>query len=140
MTDNEQPTPDERQAYIDAWAERNRENPPTPRARLVHKVLAEYDLGFEKAMSEVGKQAHAGTLDNKVKELLFVVGYTAQGFEKQHIAWHTQAALRAGATPEEVLEALKVVFTVAGVIPFTRGVEAWAEVTGAKGIEPTEPL
>jgi 4-carboxymuconolactone decarboxylase len=130
-------THEERQSYIDAFAERIKESPPTPRAVRVHKLLAAYDLDVERANSELNQSiVGAGPLDPKTIELLFVLGYTVRGFEQQHIAWHTRAALRAGASPEEVLHALELVLLIAGVVPFMRGVEAWAEVTGAEGIEP----
>jgi 4-carboxymuconolactone decarboxylase len=131
----------ERQSYIDDFAERIKGNSPTPRAVRIHKLLAKYDLDVEKANSELNRRiVTGGPLDDKTKELLFVLGYTIRGFESQHIAWHTRAALAAGASPEEILQALELSILMAGVVPFMRGVEAWAEVTGAQGIEPTVPV
>jgi 4-carboxymuconolactone decarboxylase len=130
----------ERQEYIDGFAERIKDNPPTDRAVRIHKLLAKYDLGVEKANSELNRQIVAGgPLDDKTKELLFVLGYTVRGFDQQHIAWHTRAALRAGASPEEILQALELSILMSGVVPFMKGVEAWADATGAEGIEPTVP-
>jgi 4-carboxymuconolactone decarboxylase len=105
-----------------------------------HKIMAKHDVGVLKAINDLRSEIRAGSqLDDKTQELLYVLGYTVAGFAKDHLAWHTRAALEAGASPEEILHALELVLLIAGVVPFMRGVEAWADVTGAEGIEPTVP-
>jgi 4-carboxymuconolactone decarboxylase len=105
-----------------------------------HKVMAKHDVGVLKAINQLRREIRSGPyLDPKTQELLYVLGYTAAGFAKEHLAWHVRAALAAGASPEEILHALELVLLIAGVVPFMRGVEAWADVTGAQGMEPTVP-
>ena len=46
-------------------------------------------------------------------------------------------ALDLGLSKEEILEAIEITLPEAGVGVFQEGFEAWREVTGAEGIEPT---
>ena len=43
---------------------------------------------------------------------------------------HVRVALREGATPREILEALEAVIMPMGGLAFRRGVQAWAAETG----------
>jgi 4-carboxymuconolactone decarboxylase len=56
---------------------------------------------------------------------------------KKHIQSHIRVALDLGLSKEEVLEAIEITLPEAGVVVFQEGFEAWREVTGAEGIEPT---
>jgi 4-carboxymuconolactone decarboxylase len=42
-----------------------------------------------------------------------------------------------GATAEDVLEAIEIALPEAGVVAFQAGFEAWSEVVGINGIEPS---
>ena len=54
-----------------------------------------------------------GALDTKTKELIaLAIGVTAH--RKGCIAFHTQAALQAGASPAEIMEALSVAIAMGG--------------------------
>ena len=55
-----------------------------------------------------------------------------------HIKLHVDAALKAGATKEEILETLELTFLPDGAISFTRGFDAWKEVVIPQKIEPDE--
>lgn len=50
---------------------------------------------------------------------------------------HVRAAIDAGATPQEVLEALELTLPEAGIVAFQAGFEAWREVVGLVGMEPS---
>lgn len=65
-----------------------------------------------------------GLIDRKTKELLIIVACVASGDLVSHIQIHMHAARKAGATPEEVMEALNL---VGGWIGIRRaiGLEAW---------------
>ena len=63
-----------------------------------------------------------GIIDRKTKELLIIVACVAGGDLVSHIQIHMHAAHKAGATPEEILEALNLV----------RG---WIGIGGAVGLE-----
>lgn len=104
-----------------------------------HKVMAKHDYEVLQAANNlVGRtyldQRH---LDRRTKELLFVVSLTVLRAGKGHIASHIRAALDLGVTPQEILEAIEIALPEAGVVAFQAGFEAWREVVGADGIEPT---
>jgi 4-carboxymuconolactone decarboxylase len=104
-----------------------------------HKVLAEQDLDALRAINGLIEAVYLKErrLDRKTKELLFVLSLTVMRSEKGHIKSHIQAALDAGASEEEVLEAIEISLPEAGVVAFQHGFDAWKEVTGATGLEPT---
>lgn len=123
---------DERRAYLDDMV----------RARGYvldyHRVLAEQDFEALRSFNTLIENVYLKkrTLDRKTKELIFVVSLTVMRSEKGHIKSHVQAALDAGATEQEVLEALEMTLPEAGIVAFQHGFDAWKEVTGAEGIEP----
>jgi len=124
---------EERQAYIDDMVRR--------RGYVLdyHKVMVNNDLDFIKAADGIVQAAYLKErlLDRKTKELIFVVSLTVMGSAKEHIQSHIRAALQAGASSEEILEAIEISFPEAGAVAFQRGLEAWAEVVDATGIEPS---
>jgi 4-carboxymuconolactone decarboxylase len=76
-------------------------------------------------------------LDRKTKELVFCATLTVMRAGKGQLQSHIRAALQHGASPEEVLEAIEIALPEAGVVAFQAGFEAWREVVGVEGIEPT---
>jgi 4-carboxymuconolactone decarboxylase len=69
-----------------------------------------------------------------------VVSLTVLRAEKPHITSHIRAALAAGATPQEILEAIEIACPEAGVVAFQWGVDAWREVVQPAGIEPSPAI
>ena len=126
-------TQEEKQEYIDEMAKK--------RGYVLdyHKVMAAQDFEVLQAANGIVDAAYLKqrTLDRKTKELIFVVSLTVMRASKGHIKSHINAALEAGATEEEVLEAIEISIPEAGIVAFQTGFEAWREVTGAEGIEPT---
>ncbi len=126
-------TQEEKQAYIDEMAKK--------RGYVLdyHKVMAAQDFEVLQAANGIVDAAYLKqrTLDRKTKELIFVVSLTVMRASKGHIKSHINAALEAGATEEEVLEAIEISIPEAGIVAFQTGFEAWREVVGAEGIEPT---
>lgn len=113
------------QTYIDAVAS------ATGFVLDYHMVMARHDVGVLKAVNEMREQIRSGsTLDDKTQELVYVVGYTVAGFPREHLVWHTRAALEAGGTAEEIGQALEIVRQVAGSELSLRGVEVLAELIG----------
>jgi len=106
-----------------------------------HKVLTKHDFDFMKAANDLIEVAYLKerVLDRKTKELIFVATLTAMRASKNHIESHVRVALESGATPEEILQTIEIVFPEAGVVAFQAGLEAWQTVVGADGIEPTPP-
>src|SRR5262245_29878879 len=129
----EKTAPSEEQWYIDELARR--------RGYVLdyHKVMVNQDVTFMKACDGLVQAAYLDQrlLDRKTKELIFIVSLTVLRAEKPHITSHIRAALAAGATPEEILEAIEIACPEAGVVAFQWGVDAWREVVQPEGIEPS---
>jgi 4-carboxymuconolactone decarboxylase len=126
-------TQEEKQAYVDEMARK--------RGYVLdyHKVMAEQDFEVLQAANGLIEAAYLGErrLDRKTKELLFIVSLTVMRASKGHIQSHIRVALDLGLSKEEILEAIEITLPEAGVVVFQEGFEAWREVTGAEGIEPT---
>ncbi len=100
----------------------------------MHRIMAEADLEWVKKYNEFIEATYTGQrlLDRKTKELLQVVVEAALRADQDQIQAHIRVALREGATPQEVLEALQAVIMPMGGLAFRRGVQAWAAETGIK--------
>ena len=126
-------TQEEKQAYIDEMAEK--------RGYVLdyHKVMTEQDFEVLQAANGLIEAAYLKErrLDRKTKELLFIVSLTVMRASKGHIQSHIRVALDLGLSKEEILEAIEITLPEAGVVVFQEGFEAWREVTGAEGIEPS---
>jgi 4-carboxymuconolactone decarboxylase len=123
----------EKQAYVDEMAQK--------RGYVLdyHKVMAEQDFEVLQAANGLVNAAYLKErrLDRKTKELLFIISLTVMRASKGHIQSHIRVALDLGLSKEEILEAIEITLPEAGVVVFQEGFEAWREVTGAEGIEPT---
>ena len=123
----------EKQAYVDEMAQK--------RGYVLdyHKVMAAQDFEVLQAANSLVNAAYLKErrLDRKTKELLFIISLTVMRASKGHIQSHIRVALDLGVSKEEVLEAIEITLPEAGVVVFQEGFEAWREVTGAEGIEPT---
>jgi 4-carboxymuconolactone decarboxylase len=124
---------EEKQAYINEMVEK--------RGYVLdyHKVMAAQDYDVLQAANGLVSAAYLKErrLDRKTKELLFIVSLTVMRASKGHIQSHIRVALDLGLSKEEILEAIEITLPEAGVVVFQEGFEAWREVTGAEGIEPT---
>ena len=100
----------------------------------MHRILAEADLEWVKKYNVFIDATYTGQrlLDRKTKELLQVVVEAALRADVDQIQAHIRVALREGATPEEILEALQTVIMPMGGLAFRRGVQAWAAETGVQ--------
>lgn len=126
-------TEEERQAYVDGMARE--------RGYVLdyHKVMARQDFEVLEATNGLVDAAYLKqrTLDRRTKELIFIVSLTVMRASKGHIKSHIQVALDLGVSKEEILEAIEISLPEAGVVAFQTGFDAWREVTGAEGIEPS---
>ena len=98
----------------------------------MHRIMAEADLEWAKKYNEFIEATYTGQrlLDRKTKELLQVAVEAALRADVEQIQAHVRVALREGATPREILEALQAVIMPMGALAFRRGVQAWAAETG----------
>lgn len=126
-------TEEEKQAYVDAMVQ--------ARGYVLdyHKALAAADFETLQAINSLLETVYLRPrrLDRKTQELLFVHGLTVLRAGKGHIQSHIRVALDLGVAPEEILEAIELALPEAGVVAFQAGFEAWREVVGVTGIEPT---
>ncbi|EPR76227.1 4-carboxymuconolactone decarboxylase [Leifsonia rubra CMS 76R] len=104
-----------------------------------HKIMAKHDFPVLMAANDLVGAAYLKqrTLPRRTKELIFIVSLTVMRASKAHIQSHIRVALDLGVTPQEILEAIEISMPEAGVVAFQVGFEAWAEVVGAEGLEPT---
>lgn len=126
-------TDDEKQAYIDDMVRRR------GYVLAYHKALAATDFDVLKAADALVAAVYTTPrlLDRKTKELLFCATLTVMRAPKAQLQSHIHAAMAHGASAEEVLEAIEIALPEAGVVAFQEGFEAWREVLGVTGIEPT---
>ncbi len=98
----------------------------------MHRIMAAADLDWAKKYNEFIEASYTGQrlLDRKTKELLQIVVEAALRADVEQIQAHVRVALREGATPQEILEALQAVIAPMGALAFRRGVQAWAAETG----------
>ena len=126
-------TQEEKQAYVDEMVRK--------RGYVLdyHKVMAAQDYEVLQAANDLVNAAYLKQrrLDRKTKELIFIVSLTVMRASKGHIQSHIKVALDLGVSKEEILEAIEIALPEAGVVAFQEGFEAWREVTGAEGIEPS---
>lgn len=126
-------TQEEKQAYIDDMARR--------RGYVLgyHKAMVEADYDALKATDALVSAVYTRErlLDRKTKELLFCATLTVMRAGKGHLQSHIRGAMQAGASAQEVLEAIEIALPEAGVVAFQAGFEAWREVAGIQGIEPS---
>ncbi|MFK0003031.1 carboxymuconolactone decarboxylase family protein [Paenarthrobacter sp. NPDC090520] len=104
-----------------------------------HKVMALHDFEVLKAANGIVSAAYLNQrlLDRKTKELIFIVSLTVMRASKGQIQSHIRVALDLGLSPREILEAIEIAIPEAGVVAFQTGFDAWKEVVGAEGLEPS---
>jgi 4-carboxymuconolactone decarboxylase len=98
----------------------------------MHRIMAAADPEWLDKYAAFIEATYTGPrlLDRKTKELLQIVVEAALRADVEHIRAHVRVALREGATPREILEALEAVIAPMGALAFRRGVQAWAAETG----------
>ncbi|MGX1773821.1 carboxymuconolactone decarboxylase family protein [Nocardia brasiliensis] len=104
-----------------------------------HKVMAKQDFEVLRAANGLVGAAYLDQreLDRQTKELIFIVSLTVLRASKGHIQSHIRVALELGVTPRAILEAIEISLPEAGIVAFQAGFDAWREVVGAEGLEPT---
>lgn len=104
-----------------------------------HKIMAKQDFPVLQAANHVVSAAYLDqrTLDRRTKELIFIVSLTVMRASKGHFQSHIRVALDLGVSATEILEAIEIALPEAGIVAFQTGFEAWREVVGADGLEPT---
>jgi 4-carboxymuconolactone decarboxylase len=98
----------------------------------MHRIMAAADPEWFQKYAAFIEATYTGPrlLDRKTKELLQIVVEAAVRADVDQIRAHVRVALREGATPREILEALEAVIAPMGALAFRRGLQAWAAETG----------
>jgi alkylhydroperoxidase/carboxymuconolactone decarboxylase family protein YurZ len=93
----------------------------------LHDFLAEVDLdALKKVNNKVeAEYINAPLLDRKTEELLILAACIAQKDEVPHVQIHLHAAIKAGATKEELWAAIQLIGDWVGSIARAKGLEAW---------------
>lgn len=99
----------------------------------LHEILAEHDPEFLELYETFldGTYLRSGTLDRRVKELVYVGVLTALGSPASHLRAHMRAALTGGATTLELLKVLEQVLPAVGVPRFLEAIEVFREVASS---------
>ena len=108
----------------------------------MHRIMAAAEPEWTQKYAAFIEATYTGPrlLDRKTKELLQIVVEAALRADVDQIRAHVRVALRAGATPREILESLEAVVMPMGGLAFRRGLQAWAAETGfAPPESPTSP-
>lgn len=105
-----------------------------------HKIMAEHDFDVLMAANGLVRSAYLDQrrLDRRTKELIFIVSLTVMRASKEHISSHIRVALEIGVSAEEILEAIEIALPEAGIVAFQVGLDAWRDVVGATGREPSD--
>lgn len=126
-------TEEQKQEYVDAMARE--------RGYVLdyHKIMANHDFEVLGAANELVSRAYLEprSLERTTKELIFITSLTVMRASKGHIQSHIRVALDLGLTARQILEAIEIALPEAGVVAFQTGFEAWCEVVGAEGVEPS---
>lgn len=93
----------------------------------LHDFLAEWDLDALKAVNDhvEANYLNQSLLDRKTKELLIIATCISEGDWVSHIQIHMHAAHKAGASPEEIMEAINLIGGWTGSVNRAKGLEAW---------------
>ena len=98
----------------------------------MHRIMAEVDMEWVTSYNQFIEATYTGQrlLDRKTKELLQVAVETALRADVDQIQAHIRVAIKEGASPMEVLEAMQCVIMPMGALAYRRGLQAWSAETG----------
>ena len=75
-------------------------------------------------------------LDDRTREIVKTVILVCVRAADERVEAQMRRALAAGASARDLLEAIEVIITPAGLPVFDAGLAVWARVTGAKPLDP----
>lgn len=99
-----------------------------------HKVMVKEDPEFMKCyealINHVSTQKR--TLDRKIKAFIYIGVLTALQADPSHIGKHIKRAIENGATKQEVLEVLELIYPPCGTLRFANGIKAFEDFFGGQ--------
>ena len=98
----------------------------------MHRIMAEVDIDWVTSYNQFIEATYTGQrlLDRKTKELLQVAVEAALRADIDQIQAHIRVAIKEGASPMEVLEAMQCVIMPMGALAYRLGLQAWSAETG----------
>jgi alkylhydroperoxidase/carboxymuconolactone decarboxylase family protein YurZ len=139
-------------AGVDAWHEvaaaagapqafPQHASPPHPNedASMSGTILDRHDPAVGAALARLSAVIDHDSrgLDDRTRELVMTIILICVRATDERIEAQMRRALAAGATERDLLEAIELIITPAGLPVFDAGLSVWARVTGAKPLEPT---
>jgi alkylhydroperoxidase/carboxymuconolactone decarboxylase family protein YurZ len=102
-------------------------------------ILDQHDPAVGAALAQLSAviDHDARRLDDRTRELVMTIILMCVRATDERIEAQMLRALAAGATERDLLEAIELIITPAGLPVFDAGLAVWARVTGAKPLEPT---
>jgi AhpD family alkylhydroperoxidase len=103
----------------------------------MHSVLAAVDFPFLKAMNQFSEAGYLNDrlLSRKLKELIFIAISAVKGGDKEHLKMHMHAAIKAGATKEEILEVVELLSVPTGMMTLRFAMDAWIEAFNPERVD-----
>jgi alkylhydroperoxidase/carboxymuconolactone decarboxylase family protein YurZ len=115
--------------------------PPQPNegSSMSGTILDRHDPAVGAALAQISAVIDHGSrgLDDRTRELVMTIILMCVRATDERIEAQMRHALAAGATERDLLEAIELIITPAGLPVFDAGLSVWARVTGAKPLEPT---
>lgn len=101
-------------------------------------ILDRYDPEVGLAVSRLRDVIDDGSrgLDDRTREIVKTIILICVRAADERVEAQMRRALAAGASARDLLEAIEVIITPAGLPVFDAGLAVWARVTGAKPLEP----
>jgi len=102
------------------------------------KVLDQHDPDVGVAVSQLASVIDRDSrgLDARTREIVMTIILICVKAEEGRIEAQMRRALAAGASERDLLEAIELIITPAGLPIFDAGLTIWARVTGAKPLMP----
>lgn len=108
----------------------------------LHKVMVLADFEYIEKSNELAEVAYINDrlLSLKFKELLFIAISVVRGGDVGHVKMHMRAAVKAGASKEEILQVLELLSLPTGMMSFRFGLDAWIDVFHPERLEIEDPV
>jgi 4-carboxymuconolactone decarboxylase len=118
---------------------RNSQSHPNEGSSMSDTILDQHDPEVGAALARLGAVIDRDSrgLDDRTRELVMTIVLMCVRATDARIEAQMRRALAAGATERDLLEAIELIITPAGLPVFDAGLAVWARVTGAKPLEPT---
>jgi alkylhydroperoxidase/carboxymuconolactone decarboxylase family protein YurZ len=113
--------------------------PPNEGSSMSGTILDQHDPAVGTALARLSAVIDHDTrgLDNRTRELVMTIILMCVRATDERIEAQMRRALAAGVTERDLLEAIELIITPAGLPVFDAGLSVWAHVTGAKPLQPT---